>query len=69
MADLANEFRFEIFRDWRGDFRWRLLSGLGNLVATSDTSYRSEQLAAGAVQEMQEGLLVAPVVAEGSTDA
>lgn len=60
----SSVYRFEIFRDWRGEFRWRLLSRLGNVVATSDTSYRSEQIATSAVREMRPELGDAAVAME-----
>jgi uncharacterized protein YegP (UPF0339 family) len=46
-------YKFEIFRDWQGEFRWRLRSRLGQVIATSDTSYRSQQIAQSAVRELR----------------
>lgn len=54
-------YKFEIFRDWQGQFRWRILSRLGNVIATSDTSYRSEQIATTAIREMGPKLVDADV--------
>jgi uncharacterized protein YegP (UPF0339 family) len=57
-------YTFEIFRDWRGQFRWRLLGKLGRVIATSDTSYRSEQIATRALQDLRAGLVDADVMSE-----
>jgi uncharacterized protein YegP (UPF0339 family) len=57
-------YKFEIFRDWRGEFRWRLLSRLGNVVATSDAAYGTEKNATSAVQEMRHQLSDASVAME-----
>jgi uncharacterized protein YegP (UPF0339 family) len=46
-------FKFEIFKDWQGEFRWRLRSRLGQVVATSAASYQSQEIARRAAQEVR----------------
>lgn len=55
-------YKFEIFRDWQGQFRWRLLGRLGRVIATSDTSYRTEQIATRVVEDVRSGLGQADVM-------
>lgn len=57
-------YKFEIFRDWQDQFRWRLLGRLGRVVATSDTSYRTEEIATRAVEDVRSGLGDADVMSE-----
>jgi len=54
-------YKFEIFRDLQGQFRWRLLGRFGRVIATSDASYRSEQIATGALQELRAQVVDADV--------
>lgn len=46
-------YRFEIYRDWRGEFRWRLVSDGGHVFATSGDGYPSEEAAELAVHGLQ----------------
>ena len=46
-------YRFEIFRDWRGEFRWRLVSDDGHVFASSGDGYRSEKDAELALHGIQ----------------
>lgn len=45
-------YRFELFSDWRGGVRWRLVALNGHVVATSDDRFRDADLARRAVSGM-----------------
>ncbi len=46
-------YRFEIYRDWRGEFRWRLVSDGGHVLANSGDGYSSEKTAELALHGIQ----------------
>jgi uncharacterized protein YegP (UPF0339 family) len=46
-------YRFEIYRDWRGEFRWRLVSDGGHVLANSGDGYPSEAAVYMALQGIQ----------------
>lgn len=40
---MANEPKFEIFRDNADEWRWRLVAANGHIIAASGEGYRSKQ--------------------------
>jgi uncharacterized protein YegP (UPF0339 family) len=54
----------EIFRDWRGDYRWRLIGETGRVLAASGDAYRSAERAQGAAHYVIEAIAGAKVESE-----
>jgi len=54
-------YRFEIYRDWRGEFRWRLVSDDGHVFATSGDGYPSEAAAELAVHGLRPRMVDAEI--------
>ena len=48
----AGVYRFEIFRNWQGGFRWRILTANGRILATSELSFSTAEIAARSVREI-----------------
>lgn len=54
-------YKFEIFRDSNGVYRWRLRASNGYVVATGDPRFRTAELARKAVLSMRSKLASADV--------
>lgn len=54
-------YKFEIFRDSNGVYRWRLMTANGYVVATGDPRFRTPELARKAVLSMRTKLADADV--------
>jgi len=54
--------KFEIYTDKAGEFRWRLLSRNGKIVAESGESYQKKTALKRAIKSIQEKAGVATVV-------
>jgi uncharacterized protein YegP (UPF0339 family) len=50
---MANQPKFEIFRDVQGYYRWRLKAGNGEIVATSE-AYTRRESASNSVSRIKE---------------
>jgi len=44
-------YNLEVFRDWRGDYCWRLISANGHVVATSVDRFTTSEMAKRAAHE------------------
>jgi uncharacterized protein YegP (UPF0339 family) len=54
-------YKFEIFRDSSGGYRWRLTASNGYVVATGDPRFRTSEMACRAVRSMRSKLAEADV--------
>lgn len=45
--------RFELYRDRRGEFRWRLKHSNGNILATSSEGYKAKASALRCIENVQ----------------
>lgn len=54
--------RFEIIRDARSGFRWRLQSANGRIVADSSESYKTKTACLAGIDLVQRGAARAPIV-------
>lgn len=61
-------YTFEIFRDWRGSWGWKLVASNGHIVATSGDRFRDARIARRAVHGMLAKLTEAQVIAEGEDE-
>ena len=44
---------FELYKDKRGEFRWRLKHSNGNILATSSESYKAKASAMKCIENVQ----------------
>jgi len=44
---------FEVYTDKKGEFRWRLKHGNGNILATSSESYKAKASAMKCIENVQ----------------
>lgn len=65
--DLAAQgtLRFELYKDSRGAFRWRLKSGNGRVVATSSEGYATRANCRSSIDLVKRGAAGAEVVEAG----
>lgn len=54
-------YTFEIYRDWHGDYKWRLMSSTGRVVAVSGDNFPSEAIAKGVIKTLQQNMAGAAV--------
>jgi uncharacterized protein len=54
--------RFEVYKDGKGEYRWRLRTGNGQVIATGGEGYSSKANALGGVKAVQRDAPVAQVV-------
>jgi uncharacterized protein len=53
---------FEVYKDGKGEYRWRLRTGNGQVIATGGEGYSSKANALGGVKAVQRDAPVAQVV-------
>ncbi|NOK20323.1 YegP family protein [Corallococcus carmarthensis] len=49
-----NTFKFQIYKDARGEWRWKLISTNGRIVADSGEGYSSSSAARDAAQRVKD---------------
>ena len=45
--------KFELYKDRKGEFRWRLKHGNGNILATSSEGYKSKDSAMRCIENVR----------------
>ncbi|MBO9622317.1 MAG: DUF1508 domain-containing protein [Sphingomonas sp.] len=45
--------KFEVYKDRRGEFRWRLKHSNGNILATSSEGYKAKDSALRCIENVQ----------------
>lgn len=58
---MAGQAKFEIFRDDRGEYRWRLRSANNQVIATAGEGYRYEQHCRDGIAAVQKDAPTAPI--------
>jgi uncharacterized protein len=56
--------KFEIYKDGKGEYRWRLWTGHGQVIATGGEGYSSKANALAGIKPVQRDAPVAEVVEE-----
>jgi uncharacterized protein YegP (UPF0339 family) len=59
--NVRSMFKFKIVQDWRGEYRWQLMSRGGQVLAMSDDSYPSVDAVKRDVRGMRPELATAPI--------
>jgi uncharacterized protein len=53
--------KFELYKDNKGEFRWRLLAANGQVIATGGEGYKSEDGAKNGIESVKKNAPTAPV--------
>ncbi len=56
--------KFVLYKDKRGEWRWRLKAANGNIICVSSEGYSSKQSAQQSIQSVKKGAVEAPVLEE-----
>jgi uncharacterized protein len=54
MTSRAHKYYFEVYRDTRGEFRWRLWAPNGRIMADSGEGYRTQAACRRALARLKE---------------
>ncbi len=54
--------KFEIYKDAKGEFRWRLVASNGQAIASSGEGYKSKTSAEDGIESVKKNAPSAPVV-------
>lgn len=65
VLEAQGALKFELYKDSRGAFRWRLKSGNGKVVATSSEGYTTKANCRGNIELVKRGAAGAEVVEIG----
>jgi len=53
--------KFELYKDNKGEFRWRLLATNGQVIATGGEGYKSKDGAKNGIESVKKNAPTAPV--------
>lgn len=56
--------KFVLYKDARGEWRWRFKAANGNIVCVSSEGYSSKQSAQQSIESVKKGMPDAPVTEE-----
>jgi uncharacterized protein YegP (UPF0339 family) len=59
--NVRSMLKFTIIQDWRGEYRWQLISHAGQVLAVSGGSYPSTDAVMREVNGMRPGMASAPI--------
>jgi uncharacterized protein YegP (UPF0339 family) len=53
--------KFELFKDAKGEFRWRLIASNGQTIATGGEGYKSKDSAKAGIESVKKNAAAAPI--------
>jgi uncharacterized protein YegP (UPF0339 family) len=53
--------KFELYKDQKGEFRWRLLATNGQVIANGGEGYKTKESAKNGIESVKKNAPVAPV--------
>jgi uncharacterized protein YegP (UPF0339 family) len=53
--------KFELYKDTRGEFRWRLVASNGQTVATAGEGYKSKESAKAGIESVKKNAPIAEI--------
>ena len=53
--------KFELYKDTRGEFRWRLVASNGQTIATSGEGYKSKESAKDGIESVKKNAPIAKI--------
>jgi uncharacterized protein len=60
--------RFEVYRDVRGEWRWRMIAANGKIIGTSGEGYRDQRDCYSGLELLREYALLTEVVVVADND-
>ena len=54
--------KFELYKDAKGEFRWRLVASNGQSIATSGEGYKAMESAKAGIESVKKNAPAAPIV-------
>lgn len=61
LANQGTSLKFEIYKDTRGGFRWRLKAGNGRVIGTSGEGYKAKADCRSAIETIKRGASTASI--------
>ena len=56
--------KFELYRDAKGEFRWRLVASNGQTIATAGEGYKSKESAKAGIESVKKNAPIAEIKEE-----
>jgi len=53
--------KFELYRDTKGEFRWRLVASNGETIATGGEGYKSKESAKAGIESVKKNAPIAEI--------
>jgi hypothetical protein len=53
--------KFELYKDAKGEFRWRLVASNGQTIATGGEGYKSEESAKAGIESVKKNAPIAKI--------
>ena len=53
--------KFEIYKDSKGEFRWRMVAANGQTVATGGEGYKSKESCKAGIESVKKNAAAAPI--------
>jgi uncharacterized protein YegP (UPF0339 family) len=53
--------KFELYKDTKGEFRWRLVASNGQTIATSGEGYKSKESAKDGIESVKKNARIAEI--------
>jgi len=53
--------KFELYKDAKGEFRWRLVTSNGQTIATAGEGYKSKESAKAGIESVKENAPIAKI--------
>jgi len=60
-GDLTMPAKFELYKDARGEFRWRLVASNGQMIANSGEGYKSKDSAKSGIESVKKNAASAAI--------
>ena len=54
--------KFELYKDTKGEFRWRLVASNGQTIATGGEGYKSKESAKEGIESVKKNAAEAPII-------
>ena len=60
-GDLSMPAKFELYKDTKGEFRWRLVASNGQMIANSGEGYKSKDSAKNGIESVKKNAASAAI--------
>jgi uncharacterized protein len=62
MGEVVMAAKFELYKDKKGEFRWRLVASNGQAIASSGEGYKTKESAKAGIDSVKKNAADSPVV-------